>query len=41
MSQQAKYIEIILHKTEEWLQKVLQEPGNVYSKDKTALTRVS
>jgi hypothetical protein len=41
MSQQAKYIEVIWHKTEEWLQKDLQEPGNIYNKDKTALPRVS
>jgi hypothetical protein len=37
MSQQVKYIDIVWHKTEEWLQKDLQEPGNIYSKDKTAL----
>ena len=40
-SQQAKYIEVTWHKTKEWLQKDLQEPGNIYSKDKTALPRVS
>jgi hypothetical protein len=41
MPWQAKYIEFIWHKTEEWLQKDLLEPGNVYSKDRTALPRVS
>jgi hypothetical protein len=41
MSQQAKYIEVIWHKTEEWLQKDLLEQGNIYSKYKTALPRVS
>jgi hypothetical protein len=40
MSQQTKYIEVTWHKTKEWLQKDLQEPGNIYSKDKTALRRV-
>ena len=41
MSQQVKYIEVIWQKTEEWVQKGLQEPGNIYSKDKTALPRAS
>jgi hypothetical protein len=41
MSQQAKYIEVTWHKTKEWLQKDSQEPGNIYSKDKAVLPRVS
>jgi hypothetical protein len=41
MSRQAKYIEVTWHKTKEWLQKDLQEPGNIYSKDKAVLPRVS
>jgi hypothetical protein len=41
MSRQTKYIEVTRHKTKEWLQKDLQEPGNIYSKDKAVLPRVS
>jgi hypothetical protein len=40
-SQQTKYIAVTWHKTKEWLQRDLQESGNMYSKDKTALPMVS
>jgi hypothetical protein len=40
MSEQAKYIEVTWHKTKEWLQKDLQESGNIYSKEKAVLSRV-